>query len=581
MTELLVGTKKGLFVLRGDAGAEKPFDVAARAFPGNVVEFAIRDPRSGRYFASVTSGHFGPRVMHTMDPTGEWEPTTGLGYPEGSDWSLERIWSIKPGEADGLMYAGVAPAGLFASADGGMTWELNRALYDQPTRSSWQPGAGGLCLHSIATWPGDPSRLAIGISAVGVWLSEDGGESWRHGNEGLVPRYIPEDAREGTLDLCVHNMHRAPLRPERLFMQFHGGVYRSDDAGESWISIADGLPADFGFPMNSDGDRVTVDGRARVYGTRECGRVLDVAERRAPPGGRLPHDPPARVRGRRRGRGHGPVLRGNVRRRVRVRRRGSLLVHGARAARARELRPSRLVGPRIREPPRRVSGGVHDWAHGRDRLARGVSRPPEPRARHDAAPGASGRPVGCGGPAATGEDGAHGRTRAPADRARGLVGHAPRRGGSCRATRGPPGASRRVRLLTSAVAEHHEAGVRSERYREVAAGGAEPTRESCRGRHAQVPGPREVRQPEHDADETPDTCSSRSPVSGRRQDASRRMSRPQVVAPRRSSASRHSDRNGTRSSASRCWKPSSGWIPSVCTASSGTKAVQSAIETFG
>jgi hypothetical protein len=184
------------------------------------------------------------------------------------------------------MYAGVAPAGLFASTDDGMSWELNRALYDQPTRSSWQPGAGGLCLHSIATWPGDPSRLAIGISAVGVWLSEDGGRSWRHGNEGLVPPYIPEEAREGTIDLCVHNMHRSPLRPERLMMQFHGGVYRSDDAGGSWIPIADGLPSDFGFPMVidpadpdsafviplvADVDRVTVDGRARVFGTRDAG----------------------------------------------------------------------------------------------------------------------------------------------------------------------------------------------------------------------------------------------------------------------------------------------------------------------
>jgi photosystem II stability/assembly factor-like uncharacterized protein len=287
MTELLVGTKKGLFVLRGDARSEKPFEVAARAFAGNVVEFAIRDPRSGRYFASVTSGHFGPRVMHALDPTGAWEPTTGLAFPEGDEWTLERIWSIKPGEADGLLHAGVAPAALFSSTDGGMTWELNRALYDQPTRPSWEPGAGGLCLHSIATWPGDPSRLAIGISAVGVWLSEDGGASWRNGNEGLVPRYLPEEAREGTINLCVHNMHRAALRPERLFMQFHGGVYRSDDAGETWTSIAEGLPADFGFPMVldpadpesafvipmiSDGDRVTVDGRVRVYGTRDGGK---------------------------------------------------------------------------------------------------------------------------------------------------------------------------------------------------------------------------------------------------------------------------------------------------------------------
>jgi hypothetical protein len=288
MTELLVGTKKGLFVLEGDPGAEKPFEVATRAFPGNEVEFAIRDPRSGRYLASVTSGHYGPRVMYTMDPSGDWEQTTGLAFPEGDDWSVERIWTIRPGEAEGLMYAGAAPAALFASTDGGLTWELNRSLFDQPTRADWQPGAGGLCLHSIATWPGDPSRLALGISAVGVWLSDDAGETWRHGNAGLVPQYVPEEAREATIDLCVHNMHRAPLQPERLFMQFHGGVYRSDDAGESWSSIAEGLPSDFGFPMVidpsdpdsafvvplvADIDRVTVDGRVRVFGTRDAGET--------------------------------------------------------------------------------------------------------------------------------------------------------------------------------------------------------------------------------------------------------------------------------------------------------------------
>ena len=93
-------------------------------------------------------------------------------------------------------------------------------------------------MHSIATWPGDPSRVALAISAVGVWLTDDGGETWRNGNKGMYPRYMPEEAREETLTLCVHNMHRAPKRPERLFMQFHGGVYRSDDAGESWASIA-------------------------------------------------------------------------------------------------------------------------------------------------------------------------------------------------------------------------------------------------------------------------------------------------------------------------------------------------------
>ena len=112
-TELLVGTKKGLFVLRGDASAGEPFEIATRAFPGDVVEFAIRDPRTGRYFASHTSGFYGPRLMYTDDPAGEWKLAEGPVFPEGGDATLERIWMIKPGEEDGLLYAGVAPAALF------------------------------------------------------------------------------------------------------------------------------------------------------------------------------------------------------------------------------------------------------------------------------------------------------------------------------------------------------------------------------------------------------------------------------------------------------------------------------------
>ena len=284
MTELLVGTKKGLFVLEGEPGGA--FEVRARAFAGEPVEYAMRDPRSGRVLASVTSGWYGPKIFHTDDPAGEWEQAAGVALPEGGDAALERIWVIVAGEADGTLYAGGDPGVLFESRDGGATWALVRTLWDHPTRPDWQPGGGGLCLHSIVPWPGDPDRLALAISAVGVWLTEDGGRTWSHGNAGIVPPYLPDDAPADTINLCVHNMHRAPRRPERRFMQFHGGVYRSDDAGTSWTAIGDGLPSDFGFPMaldpadpdsafviplTADVDRVTPDGRVRVYETRDAG----------------------------------------------------------------------------------------------------------------------------------------------------------------------------------------------------------------------------------------------------------------------------------------------------------------------
>ena len=246
MTELLVGTKKGLFALAGRPGEE--FSVQARAFDGQPVEYAMRDPRSGRLLASVTSPFYGPKIWYADDAGGEWTQAEGVALPEGGDAALERIWVLVAGEGDdGRLYAGGDPGVLFQSRDGGMTWELNRALWEEPTRPEWQPGGGGLCLHSIVPWPGDPGRLALGISAVGVWLTEDGGATWRHGNEGIVPRYMPEEAREGTMALCVHNLQRAARRPERMFMQFHGGVYRSDDAGESWAEIGAGLPSEHAY----------------------------------------------------------------------------------------------------------------------------------------------------------------------------------------------------------------------------------------------------------------------------------------------------------------------------------------------
>ena len=255
------------------------------------MDFATRDPRSGRYFAAMTSPFYGPKLFVTDDPASEWEQAEGLELPEDGETTLERIWTVVPGEEDGLLYLGAAPGVLFESRDGGIELGAERGHVgpaDEARVDAREP-AGCAC-NSIATWPGDPDRLAIGISAVGMWLSDDAGTTWRHGNTGLVPRYVPEESREDTLSLCVHNVHRAPKRPDRLFMQFHGGVYRSEDAGESWIDIGtdSGLPSDFGFPLvvdpedpdsayviplTADLDRVTPEGRVRVYETRDAGET--------------------------------------------------------------------------------------------------------------------------------------------------------------------------------------------------------------------------------------------------------------------------------------------------------------------
>jgi len=284
MTELLVGTRKGLFVLEGEPGAQ--FQIATRAFVGEPVDYATRDARSGRIFAAVTSPFWGPRIWFTDGAPGDggWQPARGVALPRGGTDALKRVWVIEPGEAPGQLWAGGDPGVLFESRDDGTTWELNQALWEHPTRPRWRRDSGGLSVHSIAPWPGDPDRLAIAISAAGVWRTEDGGATWAHGNEGIVADYLPEEARPTAIDLCVHHLERAPQRPERLFLQFHGGVYRSDDAGRTWSDIAAGLPHDFGFPVALDpadpdsafvipvttSDRVT-DGAVAVFETRDAG----------------------------------------------------------------------------------------------------------------------------------------------------------------------------------------------------------------------------------------------------------------------------------------------------------------------
>lgn len=291
-SEILVGTKKGLFVLRGARG--QAMKVACRQFPGQVVEYAMSDARTGLYYASVTHGQFGPHVYVAENPTGEWEQCSGPAFPEDTEASVDRVWVIRPGVQDGVLWAGVAPAALFKSEDNGRTWALVRGLWDQPSRPQWEGGFGGLCLHSICPWPGDPDRLTVAISSVGVWQTADGGATWARHSRGLVPRYLPEEARADTLMHCVHKLEQSPIEPQTFYMQFHGGVYRSDDAGQSWIDIAGlegdvdgpGLPADFGFPivvdpgdpdrawvipLVADMDRVTPEGKVRVFETQNRG----------------------------------------------------------------------------------------------------------------------------------------------------------------------------------------------------------------------------------------------------------------------------------------------------------------------
>jgi photosystem II stability/assembly factor-like uncharacterized protein len=286
VTELLVGTKKGLFVLEGDPAAG--FAVTARAFAGEPVDYAMRDRGTGRLFATMTSPFYGPKIFFTDGPaSGEWVQSEGVALPAGGDEALVRIWVIETGEADGTLYAGGDPGVLFESHDGGASWQINEPLWQHRLEQSWQPGGGGLCLHSIVPWPGEPDKLTVAVSAAGVWLTDDRGRTWRRGNRGIVAGYLPEDARESNPSLCIHHVERARRRPERMFMQFHGGVYRSDDAGESWTDIGAGLPSDFGFalavdpsdpdsayviPLQADTDRVTPGGRVRVYETRDAGQ---------------------------------------------------------------------------------------------------------------------------------------------------------------------------------------------------------------------------------------------------------------------------------------------------------------------
>jgi photosystem II stability/assembly factor-like uncharacterized protein len=289
---LLAGTRKGLFLLRGD-DERRGWEVDGPQLTGWDVYHAVADPRDGVLYACANHFVYGATVHRSSDKGRTWERSEGLGLPEDSGLTLERTWHLEPGrpsEPDTLWLGG-APGVLFRSDDGGRSWEVNRGLLEHPTRDRWNPGAGGLCCHSIQLDPDDPQRMYVGISAAGVFRSEDGGESWTPANSGTAADFLPDPYPD--VGQCVHKVLLHPARPARLWQQNHCGVYRSDDRGASWERLdGNGLPSEFGFalaldpadpdvayvvPEEGSDNRVTCDGRIGVYRTADAGASWELA----------------------------------------------------------------------------------------------------------------------------------------------------------------------------------------------------------------------------------------------------------------------------------------------------------------
>jgi hypothetical protein len=287
-TLLLAGTRKGLLLARKRGGS---WHVEPLALPMTAVYAVAIDTRrrTPRLFASATSEHWGPTILHSDDLGASWsEPDHApVAFPKDADTALARTWQIQPGrpsEPD-VVYAGVEPSGLFRSEDGGLTYELVRPLWDHPHRADWTPGAGGMAVHTILPHPADQARMLVAMSTGGVYRTFDGGASWSPANTGIKTTFLPELYPE--YGQCVHKAAQDAGDGDRLYLQNHNGVYRSDDWGGTWTSIADGLPAEFGFPvvadprrpghayvfpLVSDGFRFAPDYRCRVYGTADAGK---------------------------------------------------------------------------------------------------------------------------------------------------------------------------------------------------------------------------------------------------------------------------------------------------------------------
>ncbi len=294
---VLVGTRKGAFILTSD-GKRQTWDVSGPHFGGwEIYHFKGSSVDPNRLYVSQSTGWHGQLVQRSNDGGKTWEavgnkfvydgvPGTHQWY-DGSPhpWEFKRVWHFEPSPTDpDTVYAGAEDAALFRTTDGGANWIELPGLRAHGTGPQWQPGAGGLCLHTIILDPGNPDRLFIAISAAGAFRSDDGAKSWKAINHGLVSNYIPNPAAE--VGHCVHHVAMNPARPNVLFMQKHWDVMRTDDAGDSWREVSGNLPTDFGFvidvhahepdtiyvvPIKSDSEHYPMDGRLAVYRSRTGG----------------------------------------------------------------------------------------------------------------------------------------------------------------------------------------------------------------------------------------------------------------------------------------------------------------------
>jgi photosystem II stability/assembly factor-like uncharacterized protein len=283
---VLVGTKKGGFILESDAG-RRDWTIRGPLCEGWPIQDMSHDARSGAIYAGGGSAWYGAAVWRSDDLGETWRHSSeGLTYGDEGP-RIETVWSVTPGLR--TVYAGVEPAGLFRSEDGGATWRHVAGLREHPSRPDWQPGNGGLILHSIVPDPDDDQRAWVGISAVGTFETRDGGQHWEPRNRGVRADFMPDPTPE--LGQCVHKLVMAPTNgsvdERRLYQQNHCGVYRSEDGGASWQEITDGLPSDFGFPMvvhprdrdtcwviplnGADQGRFMPEGRGAVWRTRDAG----------------------------------------------------------------------------------------------------------------------------------------------------------------------------------------------------------------------------------------------------------------------------------------------------------------------